>query len=1816
MSININKYSRFCLNLSPCSLHRILNCALNYFRKSMRKFLLLSFAIFTVQFAFSQDFSNKGKDFYLCFPNHVPSGNSLAKLSIWITSDHASSGTITMANGAFSSTFNIAANGLAEIDVPFSAAFITNGESSNGTTIQILHKSIRVKVNAGQPAVVAYVQQYGNARSAASLLLPINVLGKKYYVSSFTQNGGGNATVNGNTYIPKSQFQIIATRDNTVVTITPRKNGVLGTPFTVTFPLAGDMIQYQSTDAAAASQDLTGTYIESVASGSGGCLPIAVFSGTSNTTFGRQTPLCNGASYDPLFQQLYPVSTWGKSFGFIPFANYPSGVPYRVMASEDNTNVYFNGIFAATINAGQIYPAAFTTNPATLTAATNITADKPICVMEYAQSSGCAGNIGVGNNQGDPDMVILNPIEQNIRDITIFSTKQQVINTQWVNILIPTAGISSFKISRNGGALAAPTGTWQTFTSLPGYSYLQQQLPVPGVGPNPLSDSYRLVSDSGFNAIAYGLGDNESYAYSAGTNVKDLYQQISVSTQYGIESSPSVCTGTPFRFKISLPYKPIQLNWDLSGLPAGTLPDHNNVTQNPTPTCTTFPIPGDELTYVCPDSIRTVNGKDIYWYSLPAYYMIPAIGTYPITILAETNGSDGCGSEQEINFDLEVSDPPIADFTYTTPGCVAEPVQFSDNTTTVKPNYHWYWDFNDPASGAANYSNLQNPVHTFVTAGPHIVRFASITTPGCLSDTLEKTINVPAMPTATISGTTIVCQNAAGPTVTFTGTGGTPPYTYTYHINAGAPVNTPTPSVSIPTATPGVYTVYLDNIKNTSSTLCTTAITGQSATVTVNPLPSATISGTIAVCQNSTAPNITFTGSGGTAPYTFIYTLNSVAQTISSIGTLSSVTVAAPTTAVGPYTYTLTGVTDASATICSNTASGSATVTVNPLPTATVSGTTELCLNATAPDITFTGSGGTAPYTFTYNINSGGNQTVTTVSGNSVTVSVPTTTAGTYNYNLVSVKESGPTACIQNQTGIATVIVDPKPTASFTTTAPYCESRDITFTPAFGVSSGSVVSWVWDYGDGTGIHIRPDGNPFVVNYATAGSKIVTFKTISDKTCESAVYTQTVTVNPKPQAGFISPEVCLLDPFAQFTDTSKVAAPSTITGWQWDFNDATYSTPGNPNTSTAQNPTHIYTHIGTYQVSLTVTTNSGCTDVITQPVIISDGNPQANFIVQNQVSLCSNVDVSIQNKSSIGSGQITKLEVYWDFVNQPTVFDLDNVPVFDEIYTHTYPLLSTTQNYTVKMRSYSGNLCFSEKTVVITVHASPVVQLNAIPDVCLNNGTVQFTQGSETGSVAGGPGVYSGAGISPAGLFNPITAGVGTHTITYTFTSDFGCVDFKTTDVKVLAAPVAIFAPGATTCQNAVTTFTQSSTSTEGPIAQWIWHWGDGSADETYTDGGPRTHTYSITGSVTATLTVVTAYGCKSLPKSITFTVNPQPLPNFTFTNVACLPQAKIDFVNTTPNISDWAYQWSFDLPSTAPGDQSTQVSPNHTYTSLGSHPVQLIATSGTTGCTNSITKDIQNALHAAPFASFDFNKTSICTDQTVTVTDHSTFADGTATNWAWNYGDNTNGTGQVQLPHTYVLDGTYQVTLNITNSFGCKDDTTRAFTVYPYPTVNAGPDQFILEGGQGVLQGSATGNDLTYQWTPGNYLSSTIILQPVVIHPLADITYTLTVTARGGCAKPDHVFVKVLKFPEIPNTFTPNNDGVHDTWEIKYLYTYPDNRVQVFTRTGELIFESRGYTKPWDGTKAGKPLPFDTYYYIIEPGSGRTPITGYVTIVK
>jgi PKD repeat protein len=231
----------------------------------------------------------------------------------------------------------------------------------------------------------------------------------------------------------------------------------------------------------------------------------------------------------------------------------------------------------------------------------------------------------------------------------------------------------------------------------------------------------------------------------------------------------------------------------------------------------TPPTPSDA------DSSTFVNGKTIYWYSLNNFFNFNTVGIFPVRIIAYTSSSEGCGNEQQVDFNLEINNPPVANFNWVHNGCINQDVQFNDQTNSVKPAYRWWWDFGDPGSGANNVSTLKNPIHSFSAPGNYTVRFANITTAGCFSDTISKQVIVHPLPIANISGDITTCQNAPQPSVVFTGTAGTAPFTFKYKINNGAVqtlVTTAGNSVSLPvsTTTLGTFSYQLISVSDAAGT--------------------------------------------------------------------------------------------------------------------------------------------------------------------------------------------------------------------------------------------------------------------------------------------------------------------------------------------------------------------------------------------------------------------------------------------------------------------------------------------------------------------------------------------------------------------------------------------------------------------------------------------------------------------------------------------------------------------------------------------------------------------------------------------------------------------------------------------------------------------------------------------------------------------------------------------------------------------------------------------------------------------------------------
>ncbi|AFM04866.1 Leucine Rich Repeat (LRR)-containing protein [Bernardetia litoralis DSM 6794] len=99
----------------------------------------------------------------------------------------------------------------------------------------------------------------------------------------------------------------------------------------------------------------------------------------------------------------------------------------------------------------------------------------------------------------------------------------------------------------------------------------------------------------------------------------------------------------------------------------------------------------------------------------------------------------------------------------------------------------------------------------------------------------------------------------------------------------------------------------------------------------------------------------------------------------------------------------------------------------------------------------------------------------------------------------------------------------------------------------------------------------------------------------------------------------------------------------------------------------------------------------------------------------------------------------------------------------------------------------------------------------------------------------------------------------------------------------------------------------------------------------------------------------------------------------------------------------------------------------------------------------------------------------------------------------------------------------------------------------------------------------------------------------------------------------DTVFIEINEdcFAGIPNTFTPNNDGTNDTWQISFLERYPNADVEIFDRTGKILFtQKNGYNKEWDALLNGMKLAEGTYYYRIRISDSLKPIMGYISVVR
>lgn len=653
----------------------------------------------------AQDKSNKGKEFWLGYGHNVlftqaSPVNSQTHV-LYISTEQAAVVTVSVNNTTWSQTVNIPAS-----SVNFSIVIPKTGpEDARLTGEGLFTKGIHV---VSDVPVVVYSHQYNLVSSGATMLMPVETYGYTYYSLNYTQVSNYPDSY--------SWFYVIAAENNTRVLITPSdstQGGWLpGQTYTVTLNEGEIYNVFGKRSDTYTGKDMTGSKIVSVAGTDGICHPVAVFSGSSRIV------ICNGNGGEFMQQQIFPANAWGTRYLTYrtfnnpvinisdPFLNY-----YRVAVRDPATVVRRNGVPLSGLINNFYYEFTSTTGD-------YIEADQPVLVAQYTVSTNeCTGTSN--NPYGDPEMIYLSPIEQGVKSAVFYSTRNQAIDMNFINAIVPLSGLPSLRID------GTPVVTAEYIAHPANNNYAVVVRRFFGA-----AAQHNVSSDSTFIASVYGVGIFESYGYNMGTFVNNLnaYGSIRNTMNSANQTDTFTCTKTPFRISVQLAYRAASVHWKLSQA-VGLNPNTDSIITNPAPVDSAF-----------------INGRKYYTYTLQQDFIFAAAGTYYIPVTYTAPDIDACNQTETATIKVVVKPGPKADFTFNDPACQADNIFFTGTSLTGSfniINYNWLFDDNSTAS----------TIHTtklFATAGNQTVRYRIYADNGCVGDT-TKTITINATPVASFS---------------------------------------------------------------------------------------------------------------------------------------------------------------------------------------------------------------------------------------------------------------------------------------------------------------------------------------------------------------------------------------------------------------------------------------------------------------------------------------------------------------------------------------------------------------------------------------------------------------------------------------------------------------------------------------------------------------------------------------------------------------------------------------------------------------------------------------------------------------------------------------------------------------------------------------------------------------------------------------------------------------------------------------------------------------------------------------------------------
>lgn len=1119
------------------------------------------------------------------------------------------------------------------------------------------------------------------------------------------------------------------------------------------------------------------------------------------------------------------------------------------------------------------------------------------------------------------------------------------------------------------------------------------------------------------------------------------------------------------------------------------------------------------------------NGNTSVSENPAASYINP--GTYTVTLTA--TGPGGSDTETKTAY-ITVFTPPTPDVSPSqTIGCYPFDVDFTDlSVVGDSPIASWSWDFGDGGT-----STDQNPTHTYTTPGVFDVTLLLTDANGCAAnmsfpDLIESDNN---RPTAAFTGDpTVSCLPPTDVSFTNTSSGGTGNLTYMWDFGDGNTSTFPQPTNQYQTS--GTFDVSLTV---TDEHGCDDT---QTEVAYVQIVDNVTIDFTANTTTACLGDQISFVDISSPTPVSWEW----------DFGDGSTSTDQFPDhlyTTPGTYEVSLTATYSAS---CQGTETKTGYITIGEIPFVDFTAdTTSGC--STPFEVNFANQSiGTLDYEWTFG------------DGNTSTDENPMhayADNGVYTVSLTGTNSAG---CSNTVTETDYINVALTQADFLPDVFGFCQPLEVNFSDS-SISGSNIVSWEWDFGDGGTSNLQ---NP-TYTYQDTGIFDVSLVITNQLGCtDTLTRTNYIFVYTPPVANFLSNDTVICPGELDFTDLSQH-----VTDWYWDFGDG--------ESSADQNPTHEFQDTGYYDITL-IALNNGCSDTlivehmvyVSPPIasldysfscdqpnqfifnntsygytswnwILPDGSTSTDdpltlnlstpgqYIVHvttaNDTSGCVDMAGDTINVTQLMAGfdaantqdcgplHVNFTDQSVDAVSWKWFFGDGNATSTNENPSHTYSNIGT---YSVTQVVTDVNGCTDTiiQPDLVTVTGS-VVNFGIDSTWGCETLSVQFEDlTTPAGSVASYLWDFGDGGTSTGANPLHVYQNAGTYDVSLTITDIGGCTNTIEMPglVDYIPYPEPAFEVDNTVgCIGDLFTFTNNST---GNAVNFLWNFGDGG---TSTDANP-THSYSMQGTFSVTLTAFNPNGCDSSITQIALINIAHPDAGFSaFPTFAFCPPLLVSFTDqSSADAVSWF--WTF-----GDGSSSNLQNPSHIYTESGLFSVQLVVTNGN-GCTDTLLMPDLVEL-SGPTGDFSFFPDTVgCPPYDITFTSQTE----NVTTYTWDFGDGFLGSGETTT-HTYTEIGSFIPTLILEDDNGCTFTYQSADTLTIQPlAVDAGQSETICHFD--TVQLNATGGD-GYTWSPAIGLDNPNVASPNA-SPDQTTQYTVTVTL-GQCSNTDTVTIFVNPAPEV-----------------------------------------------------------------------------------